>query len=199
MFPLKCEQALLLLDDLALGHPDPRREKDLRKHLEICASCRAALAEAEALFADLEAVSGSFEPLPESLGDGLADRLLAQLPALPGAKNPLRGAAGARQRAKQRLGIAAGAGAGLVAATWVALLWLTPAWLSQPFRLAALTVWRGFLAWAGDVAYGVTLTVRTLGLLLHGVDPQSVLLGALAFAGVALLLAVRSPNSRWQS
>ncbi|MHB9144365.1 MAG: zf-HC2 domain-containing protein [Symbiobacteriia bacterium] len=195
MSPLKCEQVLPLLDELALGALGSRRSPAVREHLAGCPDCREAFSLATSLFDDLGVLAEAAPSLPTGLGDGLAARLLSRLPQLPGEEDPLLGIGRPSLRQRLLTGTVLGVSAGTMVTFWLVTIWLLPSWVTQPVRLTAFTVWRAFAATLGPVLYALELTGQIAIRMVGGVSPVFLTSAALLAALAALAFAVSLSRS----
>ncbi|MGE5589790.1 MAG: zf-HC2 domain-containing protein [Bacillota bacterium] len=199
MSPLTCYDVRPLLDDLALGLLESRKEEQVRAHLSQCASCRQSLDVSRALFSDLAdglAVSG---PLPAGLGDGLASSLLGRLPDLPGDEDPLAGTSLARRRIWHRAGVTGGLMLTAVAGLWATLLLVLPESVEQALRLAALTLGRAAVNTSAGLFDAVLLILRGFWMVLRDLDPWTMAAAVFALVAVELAVASRSHHTRWDA
>lgn len=199
MFPLTCNEVSLRLDDLALGLLEPREEEQVRVHLNQCLSCRQRLDASLALFTDLTdalAVSG---PLPEGLGDGLMDRLLLQLPDLPGREDPLAGTSLARKRAWRQAGVLGGLSLAAGAGLWLTLLRLLPESAEEALWLSAVTLGRVLFNTSAGLADAALLILQGFGLVLRNLNLWTLAGVAFGLVAVELAVASRSRHTRWDA
>lgn len=177
---------------MALGRLEPQREQVVRSHLATCASCRGAYEDSRALANDLSLALDVGGPLPSGLDEGLAGRLLAVLPEMPGDQDPL-------PNSLRRAGLVLGLSGAAVAGLWLLLLQVMPEGVGEAFRLVAYTAWRVLAGWGDSLMDIAALCLKGSALLLKAANPWSLVAAAFGLVVVELVFATRSRQSRWQS